>query len=230
MASSGEIYRLFENLAKAKSELLSVRSSLTENQQAALESVPFRFLEWTIRRLGHLERIFGEAPTSPCPEAAALYARLLLETLGTLRWISRSPERAREFARAGFADMAEVNQRSIEQLAAKDTELKDGAITVQRGLAQAAAAHRIDLKRAERWPIGSDLLERKLRADGLISEDDKLDWASVYSLSVFLHPTPYFVIADEKISTFEQVFASCECAARIALDITALLAEIYREK
>ncbi len=225
MASSKEIAAAFGNLALAQRELRDVKSCLSDRQRDWLEKVPFRFLEWTLRRLENLERRFSEAVRTPCPETAALSARLFLEAVWTLRWIGSDPSRAREFVLAGFREQADINQTSIIQFAEKDADLKEDSIRQRKRLIEAVANSGLDLKTLERWPIASDLLRKKL--GGITDREDKQDWNVVYDLSFLLHPTPFFVIADERVSTLEQVIASTDCAARIAQDIAAHLRDLY---
>ena len=228
MPSSKEIAAVFADLAQAKGALRRLRSSLSDEQKAWLEVVPFRFLDWTLHRVEHLERLFGEAARTPWPEAAALSARLLLEALWTLRWIGREPSRAREFALAGFRDQADTNQTSIVQFSGKDSELKEESIQLQKGLAEAATKFGVDLKTMERWPNGSDLLKKKLA--GIVGREDRRDWDTVYALSFLLHPTPYFVMSNDHVSAFENVVAISGCAARIAQDLAAHLSDLYRSQ
>jgi hypothetical protein len=220
---------IFDSLEATEFDLTSLRSSLDAERRQKLEAVPFRFLEWTITRVQHLKRIVRAPDGQPPPiETASLLTRLLVEALWILRWIGANEKRAREFALAGFRDMADIGQICIVQTKNKVPELAGEAIESQRGIAEAAARHGASLDKIPKWPVGSDLIERKLKHDGVagFEIEDRRDWDTVYALSVYLHPAPIFVMAADLVSGVGAK-SMADCGARIAKDIASHLRDLF---
>src|SRR5260370_19430496 len=169
-----------------------------------------------------------DSKTAPI-ETASLLARLLVEALWILRWIGANEKRAREFALAGFRDMADIGQICIVQTKNKVPEFAGEAIESQRGIAEAAARHGASLDKIPKWPVGSDLIARKLKHDGVagFEIEDRRDWGPVYALSVDLHPTPIFVMAADLVSRAANAKSMVDCGARIAKDIASHLRALF---
>lgn len=218
------------SLLKTRADLENLLSSLDPTQQQRLEMVPVRFLEWTMQRVQHLSWAIAKTDRhSPPLETVSLSARLLVEALWILRWIGQDERRAKEYALAGYRDMSEVGQVCIVQSKDKLPALAEKAIENQRAIEADAAKQGAALEKIGKWPVGSDLLRKKLQGDKVagFENSDRRDWDTVYAVSVYLHPSPVFVMASAEVSRPENVLSIADCAARIASDIAAHLLALY---